>query len=225
MADDLHRSPQEQKISDVVDADAEDNNEQLLKTITTRIQLLAREVLFLNPQQAVARTTEYLRFMQLKKDDDDEFGPSGLAPSRLVDELWHAHLQDTRSYRMLESYLYPKSLYPGGRNIEHNPIKTEQPKHDERLAKTKINYSKKFYAAPPNEIWSEVMNPEVENEGAHVVVHKVIECRSEARMTANSTRGQFPIILVSPDGERRMMKVEPSDSIYQVKVRFQRYQI
>ena len=44
---------------------------------------------------AVARTTEYMRFMALKAKHDLPGVPSMLAPSALVDTVWHCHLLDT----------------------------------------------------------------------------------------------------------------------------------
>ena len=122
-------------------ADVDSDDENLLITLRTRILLLAQEILHLNANEAEVLTTEYLRFMHLKKDFDEEDGLSILAPSASVDDLWHAHLLDTRSYRMMESHF--------GCSIHHNPIKEEQPEYSQRLSRTKKLYMKKFYSAPP----------------------------------------------------------------------------
>ena len=143
-------------------ADPEAANEELLMTLRARILLLAGEILHLSAKEAEVRTTEYLRFMQLKKDYDEEIGPSGLAPSSSVDALWHAHLLDSKSYRMLQSYF--------SCNMDHNPIKREQPEYAERLSRTKKLYMKKFYAAPPGDIWSDSVSGEGKRAPAPIPV-------------------------------------------------------
>lgn len=127
-------------------ADKSKSSTSSLTTIKARVELLAREVLYFSQRKAKAVAVEYLRFMQLKAKFDKS--TSDLAPSSTVDDVWIAHLSDTRSYEALESLLLKK-----GGSIHHNPVWKEQPHFDRRLKNTKKLYEETFVSPPPPKIW------------------------------------------------------------------------
>ena len=86
--------------------------------------------------------------MHLKAAHDVDGVRSSLAPSPAVDELWHQHLLDTVSYKMLENLLLPNGGY-----IHHNPFKDEQAGYTERLEYTLLLYRDRFLTIPPDSIW------------------------------------------------------------------------
>ena len=179
-------------------ADVDSDDENLLITFRTRILRLAQEILHLDVNEAEDLTTEYLRFVHLKKDFDEEDGLSILAPSASVDDLWHAHLLDTRSYKMMESHF--------GCSIHHNPIKTEQPEYSQRLSRTKKLYMKKFYSAPPDDIWSDLVEnkkiPPIKEEGTPASSSSSSSSSSNAEMTISVrmlTGKIFPIVCRKSD--------------------------
>lgn len=136
--------------------------EQYVGNLKARVELLAREVLHFSVQKAKAVTVEYLRFMQLKANYDKANTPSDLAPSRIVDQMCHTHLLDTRSYKALETRL----LGEGGR-IHHNPVLKEQLNYAARLKSTLKRYEDTFWSTPPAEIWDDgaAENVEFQPEG------------------------------------------------------------
>ena len=135
------------------------------ETVMNRIQLIGQEVGHLSPAAALLHTVEYYRFMALKAEYDKDDVPSTLAPSALIDDLWHAHLLDTRSYMMLESLLLPE----GGR-LHHNPLKDEQADYEGRLTHTKNLYYDLYHSVPPHDIWGN--EARVENAAAQEVDHE-----------------------------------------------------
>ena len=126
--------------------------------ILDRIQLLAQEVMDLTPPEAISLSTEYFRFMALKAANDTDGLPSKLAPSAQVDQLWHTHLLDTRSYAVLERHL----LQNDGR-LHHNPLRHEQPDYEDRLEYTRLLYSDTYHSAPPPDTWGALLLYEIDN--------------------------------------------------------------
>lgn len=126
----------------------QEKNRRKKETVIDRIQLLGQNLKQLNPAEALSLSIEYYRFMALKVESDIDDKPSKLAPSALIDDMWHTHLLDTRSYMMLESL-----LLPGGGKIHHNPLKNEQADYEGRLAHTKNLYYDFYHSVPPHEIW------------------------------------------------------------------------
>lgn len=86
--------------------------------------------------------------MNLKAACDVEGTRSILAPSPAIDEVWHKHLLDTKSYKMLENVLLPNCGF-----IHHNPFEDEQDGYPERLEYTRLLYQDRFLAEPPKSIW------------------------------------------------------------------------
>jgi hypothetical protein len=127
---------------------AQEKNRRKKETVIDRIQLLGQKIMHLNSAAALSTSIEYYRFMAMKVEYDMDEEPSKLAPSALIDDLWHTHLLDTRSYMMLESLLLPE----GGR-IHHNPIKDEQADYEGRLTHTKNLYYDLYHSLPPHDIW------------------------------------------------------------------------
>lgn len=127
-----------------------DSSNSTVGVITGRVETLARKLLQLSDEEATARTIEYLRFMKLKAMHDKPDRSSELAPSHAVDELWHKHLLDSKSYRLLETFL----LGEGG-EIPHNPVLDEQPNSAQRLKNTLRVYQDTYISAPPKKIWDD----------------------------------------------------------------------
>ena len=142
------------------------------ETVMNRIQLIGQVVGHLSPAAALLHTVEYYRFMALKAEYDKDDVPSTLAPSALIDDLWHAHLLDTRSYMMLESLLLPE----GGR-LHHNPLKDEQADYEGRLTHTKNLYYDLYHSVPPHDIWGN--EARVENAAAQEVDHEGVVSDTE----------------------------------------------
>ena len=123
----------------------------------------------LTPLVALSHSIEYYRFMALKATNDTDGLPSKLAPSYLVDQLWHTHLMDTRSYAALEKLL----LQNDGR-LHHNPILVEQPDYEDRLDYTRLLYCDVYHSAPPPDIWREPQSDigeEEKGEKLNIFVH------------------------------------------------------
>lgn len=106
--------------------------------------------------------------------------PSKLAPSALVDQLWHTHLLDTRSYGALERLL----LQNDGR-LHHNPIRDEQPDYEVRLEYTRLLYSDTYHSAPPPDRWGALLLHDIDSGTAlngkniiieHGLTEKIIVC-------------------------------------------------
>eukprot|EP00611_Tribonema_gayanum_P031249 TRINITY_DN896_c0_g1_i7.p1 TRINITY_DN896_c0_g1~~TRINITY_DN896_c0_g1_i7.p1 ORF type:complete len:543 (+),score=92.01 TRINITY_DN896_c0_g1_i7:205-1833(+) len=122
-----------------------------LQRVRERVDKLCREVLHKTPAEANELTQEYLKFMQLKVEHGYLEPGVGLAPSPQIDEVWHAHVLDTRSYQVFQQV-----LLPGGGRIHHNPILSEQPDYEQRLAHTLNLYLATFGGeTPPPSIWGD----------------------------------------------------------------------
>ncbi|KAG5175150.1 hypothetical protein JKP88DRAFT_265923 [Tribonema minus] len=120
-----------------------------LQRVRERVDKLCREVLHKTPAKSNELTQEYLKFMQLKVEHGLLEPGVGLAPSPQIDEVWHAHVLDTRSYEAFQQV-----LLPGGGRIHHNPMLSEQPDYERRLAHTLNLYLATFGGdAPPSSIW------------------------------------------------------------------------
>ncbi|KAG5175148.1 hypothetical protein JKP88DRAFT_250353 [Tribonema minus] len=121
-----------------------------LQRVRERVDKLCREVLHKTPAEANELTQEYLKFMQLKVEHGHLEPGVGLAPSPQIDEVWHAHVLDTRSYEVFQQV-----LLPGGGRIHHNPVLSGQPDYEQRLAHTLNLYLATFGGdTPPYSIWS-----------------------------------------------------------------------
>ena len=148
--------------------------------ITGRLEQIGEKLLHLSPQKATVYSAEYLRFMYLKAACDVEGIRSILAPSPAIDELWHQHLLDTKSYKMLENV-----LLPNGGFIHHNPFEDEQDGYPERLEYTRLLYQDRFLAEPPKHIWGR--GAKIQDEG-----NDRIESYSEPSVSSNG----FPYITI-----------------------------
>jgi hypothetical protein len=88
---------------------------------------------------------EYKRFMVLAAVSSNE-----VTPSKIVDEVWHLHLQYSRSYRdeMCKQIL--------GKHIDHNPgdgADGENSHYSDQYLKTLLLYMTVFGEKPPSDIW------------------------------------------------------------------------
>jgi len=89
--------------------------------------------------------TEYKRFMVLAAVSSQE-----VTPSKTVDEVWHFHLQYSRSYR---EEMCQKIL---GKHIDHNPgdgADGEDAHYSGQYLKTLLLYTTVFGEKPPGDIW------------------------------------------------------------------------
>jgi hypothetical protein len=91
------------------------------------IYLISLEPLRLQDNEAAQRADEYIKFMQLKTEQPT----AALAPSHAIDQVWHNHILDTRSYQQLQTV-----LMPDGGFVHHNPVLAEQPHYEVRYANT-----------------------------------------------------------------------------------------
>jgi ubiquitin-large subunit ribosomal protein L40e len=156
--------------------------------------------------------------MHLKAAHDVDGEPSILAPSPAVDELWHKHLLDTVSYKMLENL-----LLPDGGFIHHNPFQDEQDGYTERLEYTLLQYQDRFLTSPPYKIWGDGKPPrEVTTEVVEVDIqdkkNDLIEALSKPRMKSECV--PFMEIFVELlEGVVISMKCYSSDSVDAIKTR------
>ena len=94
-----------------------------------------------------------------------------------------------------------------GCSIHHNPIKREQPEYSERLSRTKKLYMKKFYSAPPDDIWSDL----VENE-------KNTPIKEEgAPASSSSSNAEMTISVILLSGKIISIVCRKSDTILTIK--------
>jgi hypothetical protein len=89
----------------------------------------------LSVDQASKRADEYMKFMQLKV----EHPTAQLAPSHAIDQVWHCHILDTRSYQQLQTVLMPEGGF-----IHHSPVLAEQPNYELRYANTLSLLTEKY---------------------------------------------------------------------------------
>ena len=177
--------------------------------ITGRLEQICEELLQLSPEKASAYSAEYLRFMHLKAACDAEGVPSILAPSRAVDSIWHKHLLDTKSYKMLENI-----LLPNGGFIHHNPFVDEQDGYTERLEYTLLLYEDRFFAEPPNYTWGG--KAEIQDKG-----NNLIENYSKPSMHSNGVP-YMTIFVKTVSATLIIMKCYSSDKIIDIKERIMR---
>jgi hypothetical protein len=98
-----------------------------LSALRERVIVLCKSELNLEPERASSRANAYLEFMKLKAEHPE----AALAPSHAVDQVWHTHILDTRSYAKLMEV-----LQSNGGFIHHNPVHSEQPNYEARYATT-----------------------------------------------------------------------------------------
>ncbi|KAK9829841.1 hypothetical protein WJX72_008191 [[Myrmecia] bisecta] len=84
-----------------------------MEVVRERVVQLVEHSLSVPATEAALLATEYLKFMTLKS----EFSGQELSPSPRIDQVWHAHLLDTRSYRTLEAAL-------GSGPLDHDPLRS-----------------------------------------------------------------------------------------------------
>jgi hypothetical protein len=99
-----------------------------LAAVRARVICLgSEEPLHLTADVAARRSDEYIRFMQLKV----EHPTAPLAPSHAVEQVWHSHILDTRSYQQFQSILMPEDGL-----VQHYPVLSEQLNYAIRYANT-----------------------------------------------------------------------------------------
>jgi ubiquitin-large subunit ribosomal protein L40e len=186
--------------------------------ITERLKQICRELLQLSPENSTVYSAEYLRFMHLKAAHDVDGEPSILAPSPAVDELWHKHLLDTVSYKMLENL-----LLPNGGFIHHNPFEDEQDGYTERLQYTLLQYQDCFLTSPPYKIWGDGKPPrDVTTEAVKADIqdkrNDLIAALSKPR-TKSECVPFMEIFVETPTAAIIAIKCYSSDSVDDIKGR------
>ena len=186
--------------------------------ITERLEQICRELLQLSPETSTVYSAEYLQFMHLKAAHDVDGEPSILAPSPAVDKLWHKHLLDTVSYKMLENL-----LLPNGGFIHHNPFEDEQDGYTERLQYTLLQYQDSFLTSPPYIIWGDGKPPrDVTTEAVKADIqdkrNDLIEALSKPRMKSECVPF-IKIFVKSLEGKFIAIKCYSSDSVDDIKIR------
>lgn len=91
--------------------------------------------------QAVMLVEEYRRFLYLAATQGEV-----VAPSPLIDEVWHHHIQDTQAY--VENFC-PRVF---GRLLHHRPGRPSA-KHDPAYGRTLELYARKFHEEPNPLVW------------------------------------------------------------------------
>lgn len=106
---------------------------------------------------AQALLVEYLKFMQIKIGEQDTTDKK-VAPSKKIDEMWHAHILSTKEYFAF------CERYNDGEYIHHDPSMTDVPT---RYTLTWQKYFELFGSNPKNlSIWPQCeLELEEEEEG------------------------------------------------------------
>lgn len=106
-----------------------------------RIEARVQHKLSLRRGGAARATDEYVRFLYLALTT-----PDVVAPSAIVDEVWHLHLLDSRDYfdRFCPTVL--------GRTLHHRPGRPA-PDRDPAYERTRARYAEEFGAPPPADVW------------------------------------------------------------------------
>jgi uncharacterized protein (TIGR04222 family) len=94
--------------------------------------------------QTQRNIAEYKKFMFLVMAE-----PNGASPSKMVDEVWHAHITNTKNYEQF----CEKTI---GKFVHHNPSKggrAEVSRHADWYKETLTAYIRHFDAPPPPDIW------------------------------------------------------------------------
>ena len=128
---------------------------------------------------------EYKRFLALKVAARD-FDASALSPPQDLDTIWHAHILDTKHYRIVCDAL-------GGNFIHHNPNGgADAVARDARRQNALTHYEQSFGTAP--ECWKCGVRPVL---GAQVVQHT-----NEAKRTRKLPAAEGPPATPPPDRPR-----------------------
>ena len=110
-----------------------------------------------NDSEGAEALAEYLKFMQIKIGEQDTTDKK-VAPSKKIDEMWHAHILSTKEYFAF------CERYNDGEYIHHDPSMTDVPT---RYTLTWQKYFELFGSNPKNlSIWPQCeLELEEEEEG------------------------------------------------------------
>lgn len=116
------------------------------------VQSLARRVAAENPNAdrsyVYGMVFEFIRFFRLKQKLGDFYPERAvLAPSYLIDRVWHIFLQDTRQYA--------QACGSAARFIHHDPNGKQDSTYYTRLARTRDEYIAEYGEDPPSEFWQD----------------------------------------------------------------------
>lgn len=108
------------------------------------------------PDDAESLMTEYLRFMAIKIREKDAYGKRA-APSKMIDEMWHAHILSTKEYFAF------CERHNDGEYLHHDPSMVDVPS---RYRLTRTLYIELFDELPKDAtIWPPPPVEESESEG------------------------------------------------------------
>jgi ubiquitin len=155
------------------------------------------------PRKDPTALQEFKRFMVLKvlyRDVKD----SVLSPSGAVDDVWCAFLLFPYNYAKFCDMLLPSDCE--SRIIDHNPLSVhEGGAYKRSLKRTLKAYREFFRVDPPASVWDEISS-----QASHS------RALRDPAADVHSYRG-MSIFLRTLTGKTITLKVDPSDSIYEVK--------
>jgi len=102
---------------------------------------------------------EYKRFLAIKKNYPD----LEIAPSPLVDKVWHMHILDTKQYMKDCDYIFGSYMH---HEPSFDPDEKEQVEMAKRYRITLDAYEKIFGMTAPSNIWPTIPSMEEINAGA-----------------------------------------------------------
>ncbi|ALN80420.1 hypothetical protein LA76x_2287 [Lysobacter antibioticus] len=120
--------------------DDDDSNEFLTRVATTSLLALS---------EARAALDEYRRFCFLAVTV-----AHAVTPSKLVDEVWHTHIVDTRRYERFCNEVLQYDLH----HVPSRGGRGEDLKHQRQYADTLDSY-RRFFGLPPSRFWPEPRAP------------------------------------------------------------------
>lgn len=160
---------------------------------------------------------DYKKFLALKVAHQD-FYASLLSPSPRIDELWHAHILDTLSYKEA-----CEAMLGAGGFIHHDPRGgRDVSARDRRLSRT-INLFRAAFSNPLTG-WPEPAPPPVPPpaaSAASAASRRRARPGSDEPPRQRQRRASMQIVVKTLTGKAVTLDVEPSDSIDNVKAKLQ----
>jgi len=144
---------------------------------------------------------EYLRFLFLKQILQDFDLPPTIAPSAIVDEVWHEHLLRPKNY-----FLLGRSV---SRVIDHDPKTQFSADRDSRYYYTKVLYKNFFHEDPPPEFWP---------DEARLVARRP---SLDSDITFHPTAQRIVVNVKGPIGDQYILSLNCDETIYSMKSRIE----
>lgn len=131
---------------------------------------------------------EYARYMALKASSPNNFE----VPCKIVDEVWHEHLQFNRNYEIICKKAF-------GRTIYHNPA---MPGEDNSKYKNIYNQTlsryMNYFGTPPKEFWGEIQLS-ADESAKECVPNRAAAIRSKRRERAKASTARTSSATSSSD--------------------------